>query len=220
MVTVLVRFILFIIFFLCLPLVMRGQEQDVWTQNDSLKLKILGGQAAIQINQEALRELDRVFSSPQCLFNSQSRSAILPIKDFPLHQPNAFTGKYHMSAFKVNELNIWQDSLFMKVHMFGNKQLFIKSQSDIGGPRVLIKRKTDMHFKLTDHLGYHVYGGYTIDKNRTVILPTTATPYYMGTGFSYSFNKKLQLKTGIEYQYNVVYKRWEWVWNSGIRFSF
>jgi len=117
-------------------------------------------------------------------------------------------------------LNIWQDSLFMKVYMLGNKQLFIKSQLDTGDPRVLIKRKTDIQFKFTDHLAYRVYGGYTIDKNRTVILPTTATPYYVGTGFSYSLNKKLQLKTGVEYQYNVVYKRWEWVWNSGIRFSF
>ena len=214
------RFILFIIFSLCLPLVMQGQEQNVWTQNDSLKLKkVLAGQAEIRINQTVLRELDRVFSSPRRLFKFQSRSAILPIKDFLFYRPNVFS-KYHISTFKVNELNIWQDSLFMKVYMLGNKQLFIKSQLDTGDPRVLIKRKTDIQFKFTDHLAYRVYGGYTIDKNRTVILPTTATPYYVGTGFSYSLNKKLQLKTGVEYQYNVVYKRWEWVWNSGIRFSF
>ena len=214
------RFILFIIFSLCLPLVMQGQEQNVWTQNDSLKLKkVLAGQAEIRINQKVLRELDRVFSSPRRLFKFQSRSAILPIKDFLFYIPNVFS-KYHISTFKVNELNIWQDSLFMKVYMLGNKQLFIKSQLDTGDPRVLIKRKTDIQFKFTDNLAYRVYGGYTIDKNRTVILPTTATPYYVGTGFSYSLNKKLQLKTGVEYQYNVVYKRWEWVWNSGIRFSF
>ncbi|WP_220576023.1 DUF4858 domain-containing protein [Bacteroides sp. FSHCM14E1] len=214
------RFILFIIFSLCLPLVMQGQEQNVWTQNDSLKLKkVLAGQAEIRINQKVLRELDRVFSSPRRLFKFQSRSAILPIKDFLFYRPNVFS-KYHISTFKVNELNIWQDSLFMKVYMLGNKQLFIKSQLDTGDPRVLIKRKTDIQFKFTDHLAYRVYGGYTIDKNRTVILPTTATPYYVGTGFSYSLNKKLQLKTGVEYQYNVVYKRWEWVWNSSIRFSF
>lgn len=214
------RFILFIIFSLCLPLVMQGQEQNVWTQNDSLKLKkVLAGQAEIRINQKVLRELDRVFSSPRRLFKFQSCSAILPIKDFLFYRPNVFS-KYHISTFKVNELNIWQDSLFMKVYMLGNKQLFIKSQLDTGDPRVLIKRKTDIQFKFTDHLAYRVYGGYTIDKNRTVILPTTATPYYVGTGFSYSLNKKLQLKTGVEYQYNVVYKRWEWVWNSGIRFSF
>ncbi len=116
-------------------------------------------------------------------------------------------------------MNIRQDSLFMNVHMLGNKQLFVKSQLDIGDPRVLIKRKTDIQFKFTDHLAYRVYGGYTIDKNRTVILPTSYS-ILCGHRFSYSPNKKLQLKTGIEYQYNVVYKRWEWVWNSGIRFNF
>lgn len=64
---------------------MQGQEQNVWTQNDSLKLKkILAGQAEIRINREALRELDRAFSSPRRLFKSQSRSAILLIKDFLL----------------------------------------------------------------------------------------------------------------------------------------
>ena len=86
---------------------MQGQEQNVWTQNDSLKLKkILAGQAEIRINREALRELDRAFSSPRRLFKSQSRSAILLIKDFLLYRPNVFTGKYHISTFKVNELNI------------------------------------------------------------------------------------------------------------------
>ena len=85
------RFILFIIFSLCLPLVMQGQEQNVWTQNDSLKLKkILAGQAEIRINREALRELDRAFSSPRRLFKSQSRSAILLIKDFLLYRPNVY----------------------------------------------------------------------------------------------------------------------------------
>lgn len=128
------RFILFIIFSLCLPLVMQGQEQNVWTQNDSLKLKkVLAGQAEIRINQKVLRELDRVFSSPRRLFKFQSRSAILPIKDFLFYRPNVFS-KYHISTFKVNELNIWQDSLFMKVYMLGNKQLFIKSQLDTGDP--------------------------------------------------------------------------------------
>ena len=113
-----------------------------------------------------------------------------------------------------------QDSLSMKIHLFSNKQLFINSQLDTGDSRVLIKRHTDTHVGLTNRLEYHIYSGYTIDKKRTVVLPTTATQYYIGTGFSYNINRKLQLKTGIEYQYNIIYKRWEWVWNSGIRFSF
>ena len=47
---------------------MQGQEQNVWTQNDSLKLKkILAGPAEIRIYREALRELDSVISSPRRL---------------------------------------------------------------------------------------------------------------------------------------------------------
>ena len=195
------------------------QGQDVWTPNDSLKLKkMLEGKTEIQINKEALNELGKAFLPEKRLLNSHS--AILPIEDFQMYKPDIFTGKYPKSTFKINGLNIWQDSLSMKIHLFSNKQLFINSQLDTGDSRVLIKRHTDTHVGLTNRLEYHIYSGYTIDKKRTVVLPTTATQYYIGTGFSYNINRKLQLKTGIEYQYNIIYKRWEWVWYSGIRFSF
>ncbi len=211
------KLILIIISLLFLPLIMQGQ--DVWTSNDSLKLKkILEGETEIQINEEALRELNKAFFPQKRL--RDSHSAILFIEDLQLYQPAFFARKYSISTFKVNELIIWQDPLSMKIPLFSNKRLFINSRLDTGDSRVLIKRHTDTHFGLNNHLNYHIYGGYSIDKNRTVILPTTPTRYYIGTGFSYNINKKLQLKTGIEYQYNIIYKRWEWVWNSGIRFSF
>lgn len=209
--------ILIIISLLFLPLVMQGQ--DVWTSNDSLKLKkILEGETEIQINEEALKELNKAFFPQKHL--QDSHSAILSIEDLQLYQPAFFARKYSTSTFKVNELNIAQDPLSMKIPLFSNKRLFINSQLDTGDPKVLIKRHTDTHFGLTNRLKYHVYGGYSIDKNRTVILPTTPTQYYIGTGLSYNINKNIQLKTGIEYQYNIIYKRWEWVWNSGIRFNF
>lgn len=169
------------------------QGQDVWTPNDSLKLKkMLEGKTEIQINKEALNELGKAFLPEKRLLNSHS--AILPIEDFQMYKPDIFTGKYPKSTFKINGLNIWQDSLSMKIHLFSNKQLFINSQLDTGDSRVLIKRHTDTHVGLTNRLEYHIYSGYTIDKKRTVVLPTTATQYYIGTGFSYNINRKLQLK--------------------------
>ena len=52
------KLILLIISLLFLPLVMQGQ--DVWTPNDSLKLKkMLEGKTEIQINKEALNELGK-----------------------------------------------------------------------------------------------------------------------------------------------------------------
>ena len=54
------KLILLIISLLFLPLVMQGQ--DVWTPNDSLKLKkMLEGKTEIQINKEALNELGKAF---------------------------------------------------------------------------------------------------------------------------------------------------------------
>ena len=52
------KLILLVISLLFLPLVMQGQ--DVWTPNDSLKLKkMLEGKTEIQINKEALNELGK-----------------------------------------------------------------------------------------------------------------------------------------------------------------
>ena len=54
------KLILLVISLLFLPLVMQGQ--DVWTPNDSLKLKkMLEGKTEIQINKEALNELGKAF---------------------------------------------------------------------------------------------------------------------------------------------------------------
>ena len=125
------KLILLIISLLFLPLVMQGQ--DVWTPNDSLKLKkMLEGKTEIQINKEALNELGKAFLPEKRLLNSHS--AILPIEDFQMYKPDIFTGKYPKSTFKINGLNIWQDSLSMKIHLFSNKQLFINSQLDTGAP--------------------------------------------------------------------------------------
>lgn len=55
-----------------------------------------------------------------------------------------------------------------------HKRLFINFLLDTGNSRVLIKRHTDTHFGLTNRLNYHVYGGYSIDKNRTVIFANYA----------------------------------------------
>ena len=64
------KLILLVISLLFLPLVMQGQ--DVWTPNDSLKLKkMLEGKTEIQINKEALNELGKAFLPEKRLLTLQ-----------------------------------------------------------------------------------------------------------------------------------------------------
>ncbi|WP_369889132.1 DUF4858 domain-containing protein [Bacteroides sp. AN502(2024)] len=93
------------------------QGQDVWTSNGSLKLKkLLEGETEIQMNKEALRDLNKAFFPQKRL--QDSHSAILFIEDLQLPQPTFFAKKYSISTFKVNELIIWQDPLSMQIPLF------------------------------------------------------------------------------------------------------
>lgn len=76
------------------------QGQDVWTPNDSLKLKkMLEGKTEIQINKEALNELGKAFLPEKRLLNSHS--AILPIEDFQMYKPDIFTGNIPNRLLKL-----------------------------------------------------------------------------------------------------------------------
>ena len=71
-----------------------------------------------------------------------------------------------------------------------------------------------------EKLYFNIYGNYTLDKNRSVVLPTTSIPYEVGTGFSYNISKHITIKSQTNYQYNLIQKKWEWFFGAGITFIF
>ena len=79
---------------------------------------------------------------------------------------------------------------------------------------------TNMAIPLNKKLYFSVYGNYTLDKKRSVILPATSIPYQIGAGFSYEIGKYVTIKSQTNYQYHIIQRRWEWFFGAGVSFTF
>ena len=84
----------------------------------------------------------------------------------------------------------------------------------------MAKEQGYFKFDVTQKLGYHVYAGYNRSSGKSVILPGTVSPLYLGSGFSYDINRQVQVKTGVRRQFNIIHGRWEWVWETSVGISF
>lgn len=86
------------------------------------------------------------------------------------------------------------------------KSLMRNSRIDKNLPLIKIQQKTNMTIPLNKKLHFSVYGSYTLDKKRSVILPATSIPYKVGAGFSYEIGKHAIIKSQTNYQYNIIQK--------------
>lgn len=100
------------------------------------------------------------------------------------------------------------------------KSLMRNSRIDKNLPLIKIQQKTNMTIPLNKKLHFSVYGSYTLDKKRSVILPATSIPYKVGAGFSYEIGKHAIIKSQTNYQYNIIQKKWEWFFGAGVFFTF
>lgn len=98
--------------------------------------------------------------------------------------------------------------------------LLRNSRIDKNLPLIKIQQKTNMTIPLNKKLHFSVYGSYTLDKKRSVILPATSIPYKVGAGFSYEIGKHAIIKSQTNYQYNIIQKKWEWFFGAGVFFTF
>lgn len=188
-------------------------SQNEWNKQDSIRLrKILDDENELQINQEAKYELDQIFiGSP--LINEKSKILIditLPKK----YQMYNGIMNNHMKTFSSPKLPSISSSYFK------NNMLRIKSNVDYTHPRFLLQRNTNISIKLKGRLGYEIYGGYDIARKRSVILPVSAFPVSVGMGLSYRMRKNIKLNMGVDYSYNIIKKRWEYIYSTSISIEF
>lgn len=72
-------------------------------------------------------------------------------------------------------------------------------------------------YRLANKLSFYLSTHYISDRYRT---PRSLYTRGIGSGVSYQFSDKIQLKSGISYQYNTVFRKWEWMYLMGVIFSF
>lgn len=200
-----------------IPCLVVAQEQ--WMPKDSIKLsKMLDGEIPIHINESFKKELEQSFAGlPLSNGSNRLNEYILGIK------PKSNLMIY--SQREIPYLHIRYDlssenASHKKVEILRFRRFTINSKIYTTNPFIRIERNTNLSIPLTEKLHFNIYGNYTLDKKRSVILPATSIPYVVGAGFSYHISKQFIIKSQTNYQYNIIKKRWEWFLGAGISYRF
>lgn len=178
---------------------------------------MLDGENPIHINDAFRYELEQSLTGYPIRNNSNK------LNDFILEvKPKNGLMEYP----KLNEqnlhilYNLLQDSLYHKNEWVKIKAVRIYSNTYMENPYIIVERNTNISVPIGRKLHFNIYGNYTLDKKRSVVLPATSIPYEVGIGFSYNISKHITIKSQTNYQYNIIQKKWEWFFGAGISFCF
>lgn len=193
--------------------------QEGWTTKDSIKLsKMLDGENPIHINDAFRNELEQSLTSyPIKRSNNKLNDFILGVKPKSdlMEYPKLNKVSLHI------QYNTLKESLFIpKYEYIKVREFRIRSNTDLENLYISVERNTNISIPIGKKLHFNIYGNYTLDKKRNVILPATSIPYEVGTGFSYNISKHITIKSQTNYQYNLIQRRWEWFFGAGIAFTF
>lgn len=205
--------------FLVVFLVLRpinAQVQNEWTTNDSVRLaKILNGEIAIHIDDTFKRELEQSLmgypmkNDKKCwddfMLDTDVNKDIL--KMVPI---DCNTALLHKSKRNNGLLN----------GGLKGKSMMIKGRTDKNLPFINVQQNMNMAIPLTHKLNFNLNGSYTQYKRNSVMVPATAIPYSVGSGFSYNVGKNTLIGTQTNYQYNIIQKDWEWFCGLRLQINF
>ena len=71
--------------------------------------------------------------------------------------------------------------------------------------------QSQMEYKLSSKWSLDIYGSQNLDTRRYRGLPSEVEPTKLGSNVVFKINKNWKIKTGMQYQYNAIRKRWEWI---------
>lgn len=192
----------FVVFLISRPIY--AQKQGEWTKNDSVKFsKILNGEISVYIDNAFKRELEQSFISNPTKDDSRHWNDFILItkpKNNLLKNPELINCNVIYRKPLENKL------FSTKYEYLQIKGFRINSQTNIENYRINIQRNTNISIPLNNKLHFNMYGNYTLDKRRTVVLPATSVPYTIGSGFSYNISKNMIIESQTNYQYNIIQK--------------
>lgn len=206
------KFVVFIAFcffsnFLC--------AQAVWTKEDSVKLsEILNSETPISINSDLKKELEKSFIGElireSCGYWNDFRLDTKTYDfDIPKYQPlnmvHFFNKPTSVRFFNLN-------NEYLKI-----KKFTIDSHIDVDNPLIDLQRNTNLTFPLDRKLHFHISGSYTLDNSHSSILPVNSTPYSIGAGLSFDIGKNVVICPQVNYQFDIIQKRWEWFWGINLK---
>lgn len=186
---------------LLLPLSVAGQE---WSKQDSLRLQqTLNSEQEIRINKEFVKKTEQ-----NMLYHTKSfvdfdptlptlKSTIISLK-LPFHTHNIFRQTNSTFLPTYSRLKI-------------NKNFTLHSKSNFSESSNHFHIQTQMDYKLSKKWFLSIYGEQNLDTRRYRGLSSEAIPTTLGSDIILKIGKGWKLKTGVQYQYNTIQKRWEWM---------
>lgn len=197
---------------LCLslfPLSGAGQE---WNKKDSLRLQqMLDSEQEIKINRKLIEETE------QGAFSSKS------FTDFDLTLPtiksSSIFSKPSITAYNI--LHKSPVSTFLPTYSFLriNKNLILHSKSNFSESPNHFHIQSQMEYKISSKWSLNIYGTQNLDTRRYRGLPSEVEPTQLGGNVVLKINKNWKIKTGMQYQYNAIRKRWEWIPQFSVSFE-
>lgn len=193
--------------------------QEEWTRNDSLRLsKIMNNEIPITINDAFKKELEETFTRPLMKKDRTTEHWMDFILD--IKPDNGLMKNYK----QIKPTILFQNNPLTNKGLFGKRREYMKignikinSLIDTESPFTDIKRSSNLSIPLNRKFNLNMYGNYTFDKRGDVGIPSTPTPLVFGAGLSYKIGKNAVIESQTNYQYNIIYKKWEWF--LGLQFS-
>ena len=189
---------------LCLslfPLSVTGQE---WGKQDSLKLQqMLDSEQEIKINRKLIEATEQGAYSPK------------PIIDFDLTLPTIKSS----TIFSKPSTNIYNILHKPSISTFAptysllriNKNLILHSKSNFAESSNNFHIQTLVEYKFSKKWSLNIYGTQNLNTQKHRGLPSEVERTQLGSNIILKINKNWKIKTGMQYQYNAIRKRWEWI---------
>lgn len=191
-----------------LPLSVAGQE---WSKQDSLKLlQILNSEQEIKINRELIEATEQGTYSPK------------PFTDFDLTLPTIKPSTI-FSKPSINTNNIPYKpsaSTFLPTYFWLriNKNLILHSKSNFA-EKNNFHIQTLIEYKFSKKWSLNIYGTQNLDTRKHRGLPSEVEPTQLGSDIVLRVNKNWKIKTDMQYQYNTLRKRWEWIPQASVSYE-
>lgn len=195
--------------FLLLPLSIAGQE---WSKQDSLRLKnLLESDQEVNINKGFVDQVEQGMSKGNKSF--MDFDSELPTIKSPMAFPK-FT-------FNANNL-IRQSSSILSPNysLFKiNKNFTLHSRSNFAKSSDYFHIQTTMEYKFSKRWSLSMYGTQNLDMRQYRGLPSEIEPTQLGSNVVFKVNKYWSIKTGIQFQHNIIRKKWEWIPQVSVSFE-
>lgn len=134
---------------------------------------------------------------------------ILPNLSFPSSIP-----MYSPRMRNLRSISLWKPfgKLTIRGNYFSSTSLPVETYS-----AYTVRSDVEAGYKLTNNFSLYLSTQYLSDRYRT---PRGLYTRGVSGGVTYHLSDKFQLKSGVSYQYNTVFRKWEWMYLTGFIFSF